>query len=254
MIVTATADSSYINYLRVFVQSTFKYNPQYKFIVQLVDCDDDIITEFEDLGCVVNSITPPFKMDMTKKFIKQDDAEGLANYQKGVLTPEVRKRVFFSAYECFCTHARFPFVADLLRVFAVTGEDCIVADADTIVRSKLDFVENALETHELCMRYDDTGTGIEFVNEGFIAIKNTPITRRFFTCVAEIMSDPASSIDWNYDTHALTKAYAQYPEIDLFKLPVGYKDSKLNDESVIWSGSSLVKDEIRYKKEMALYR
>ena len=193
-------------------------------------------------------------MDMTKKFIKQDDAEALTQFNRGILTPEIRKRAFFSAYECFCTHARFPLVADILRTFSLLGENCIVADADTIVRSKLDFVETALEKYELCMRYEDTKTGIEFVNEGFIAIKNTPTSRRFWTRVATIMTEPAAIIDWDYDTHALNKAYALHPEINLFKLPVGYKDSKLNDESAVWSGSSLAKDNERYTKEMEMYR
>jgi len=252
MIISATADASYIDYLRVFVKSTLKTNPNHCVWVQLIDCPE-YKQELEDLGCYVSTIKPKFPLDKTRKFIKQDDAEALSQYYRGVLTPEIRKQIFFSAYECFCTHARFPHINRILQ-YMDPDECCIIADADTIIRRPLTHIEDVLYDHELCMRFDDTGKDIEFVNEGFMGIRKTPTTAGFFADVQKTMTDPEASHDWDYDTYALNKAYSKYPDISLYKLPAKYKDNKLRDESAVWSGSSLAKDETRYKQEMALYR
>ena len=250
MIISATADANYIEYLRVFVKSTRKTNPTHCVWVQLIDCPQ-YVQEFTELGCYVSAIKSG-QLDKSRKFIKQDDANALAQYHQGILTPEIRKQIFFSEYECFCTHARFPHINRILTRLD-PDECCIIADADTIVRKPLTYIEDILHDHELCMRFDDTGKDIEFVNEGFMGIRKTPTTRRFFLYVEKIMQEDGACIDWDYDTYALNKAYKANSNINLYKLPVKYKDSELREESAVWSGSCLAKDNERYKQEMALY-
>ncbi|MBC8416924.1 hypothetical protein H8E06_01165 [bacterium] len=252
MIISATADASYIDYLRVFVKSALKTNPAHCVWVQLIDCLE-YKSELEDLGCYVSTTKPRVSLDKTKKHIKQDDAKALAQHSKGILTPEIRKQILFSEHECFCSHARFKHINMILQ-YLDPDECCIIADADTIIRQPLTYIEDVLQDHELCMRFDGTGKNIEFVNEGFIGIRKTTTTRGFFSYVGTLMASDEASHDWDYDTYALNKAYSKYPDISLFKLPAKYKDDKLRDESAVWSGSSLAKDNDRYKQEMALYR
>ncbi len=247
LIVTSVADTNYLHYINVLINSTTTYNPDYKFFMRFINCDyNEIMSKFEQNG--VRVILETCSLDKKKNLIKDEDT--IDALLQGRTLAEARKRILYSKFQCYCTHIRF---ANILHLLENEEDDILIVDADTIVRHELSQIEHILKDNHICARYRDlTSGGIEFDNEGFIGIKNCDFNKQFWSIVVdEIDKD---MFDWDRDTIAMSIAYEKMKdELKLYKLPYTFKDDKLRDESYVWSGSFSVKDTDKYKLEMDKY-
>ena len=246
LIVTVAADASYEEHIDGLVNSTLQYNPDYKFVIRLINCEHSIIKKYTDRG--VQVIADTCNLDKKKTLIK--DAASIKSLLQDTTLVQARSRMLYSKFQCYCTHIRF---ANVVQLLETTDSDVLVVDADTIVRGNIGALEDKMQTHHICIRYSKSDRcGVEFDNEGFIGIKNCDTNRRFWNIVLDHVTE--NMFDWDSDYHALASAYSiMKDDIELYDLSPKYKDDKLDSDSLVWSGSFSVKDSGAYKDELAKY-
>ena len=93
LIVTSVADTNYLHYINVLINSTTTYNPDYKFFMRFINCDyNEIMSKFEQNG--VRVILETCSLDKKKNLIKDEDT--IDALLQGTTLAEARKRILYS--------------------------------------------------------------------------------------------------------------------------------------------------------------
>jgi len=234
-VITCTSDETYFPHLYVLLKSLFQYNKS-SVIIRGVHLSQDNIDNLNDINnvYVVDDKTPL----CTKRTIMTRGIDGGHPRMKNL-----RSRLT-SEHECYCTHSKFYNVDLLLN----NGFNKILAlDVDTIVRESLAELYDMIEVTDLIIEHKARlpnmfiPTNHLIFKEGLMVVKNTKYTRLFYRKISSTLKyqlfNCVKDFDIDSDHEVIGQVYDEMKDdICLSNLPLKFKDTTFDDNSVIWSG------------------
>tara|TARA_Y100000310_G_C20401643_1_gene677691 strand:- start:47 stop:793 length:747 start_codon:yes stop_codon:yes gene_type:complete len=245
MIITLASNNDYINHCMCLIKS-LRLNAgenNIRLYIRLVNVSSQNINKIRDLLNEEDIIIIDDKtLSPRKELLKQ-----LTDTKHNIYDGDYKNLVYSEEMSYAC-HSRFQNICELID----RGERYIICmDADTIIRRDISGLINTVKDHEMVTGYyTDASDKIIFNEEGMIGITVTPNTTNFFTDVTALVMNDFQ--EWDIDGKALSEAYDRY-DIDLYRLPVTFKDKSLLKNSHIWSGDGRVKMSDKYMDEYNKY-
>ena len=166
----------------------------------------------------------------------------MRKFLTNVKSVDVTKYSEEAVYTC---HSRFLNLITLLKR-ELDGTIVLCIDVDTMFKQKInDQLVNEMKDYDLMIYEDVNG---DYNEEGCFVVKNGPEIRNFIDSIYKIVSDNCN--DWDIDGKAfkliLKNTHLKVKQLDITK----YKDKKLTDESILWSGDSHVKNNLKFKSNL----
>ena len=252
--IICTCDEEYIPFTKIFISSLAQNTKNINLHCRLINCPE---TAGDDLRHIFpNTYVQHDNRELCAKR-KHLSKEGVLLHEQ-LLDSDSKTRKYrgarwlFSDKMAYCSNIKYNTINHLLNE---GFKYLLYMDVDAIVRKDLSSLATIISENDITIRLDKIGNSIRPITEpggvlyhcGQIGITNNIRTKMFFKEVEERTN--TDLYDWDADQiEFYNVAKKMEREIDIFNMPVTYKDEgtldvpkTFNSESHIWCGAASVK-------------
>lgn len=250
IIVTFSFNNDYVSYGKLLCKSILESGSDVDVFARCVNVSDCNINYFRNIYPNFTFYEDNKTLNKNKKFLKNEIPKNenlspiynkeLRKFVTKTKNVNVSKYSEESAYTC---HSRFLNIVKLLKE---TPKDTIILciDVDTIFKNKVN-VNLKMDMIDCDLMIYKNVDG-EFNEEGCFALKCNNEIDLFFNNINDIVQK--DFLNWDIDGFALKKLLTGNETIKTKQLDIKkYKDKKLTNESLLWSGDSHVKNNLKFR-------
>lgn len=250
IIVTFSFNNDYVSYGKLLCESILESGSDVDVFARCVNVDDNNINYFRSTYPSFTFYEDNINLNKDKKFLKNEIPKNenlspiynkeLRKFVTKTKNVNVSKYSEESAYTC---HSRF---LNIVKLLDEKPKDTIILciDVDTIFKKKINAnLKIDMMGCDLMIYKDVYG---EFNEEGCFALKCNNQINLFFNNINDIVQK--DFLNWDIDGFALKKLLTGNETIKTKQLDIKkYKDKKLTNESLLWSGDSHVKNNLKFR-------
>ncbi|MAK54575.1 MAG: hypothetical protein CML17_01775 [Pusillimonas sp.] len=250
IIVTFSFNNDYVSYGKLLCKSIIESGSNVKVFARCVNVDIKNIKNLKKLYPKFTFFEDNRILDKEKKFLKNEIPKN--ENLSPIYNKELRKYVTknknynvtkFSEESVYTCHSRF---LNILKILKDEPKNTIILciDVDTIFKNRIN--EDILNDMINCNLMIYKNINGEYNEEGCFILKNSDKINLLFENLNKIIQN--DFLNWDIDGYAFKKLLTKNKTIKIKQLDISkYKDKKLTDKSLLWSGDSHVKNNLKFR-------